>query len=512
MSAQKESEGKSLSFPEVAVSLRNISKEFKIYDKNEGNNVGSSRSRGLRTLVKKPRHEKIEVLKDVSFDVMKGEMVGILGRNGSGKSTLLKIIAGIIEPTSGTVKVNGKMTSLLSLQTGFNPKLTARENVIQYGLVFGLPKAELVKRVDEVLKFAELAKFADVEIAHFSSGMSARLAFSASMLVNPDILLLDELLSVGDHFFTQKSTDAFRNVLSNKGTVIFVSHSLPSIEQYCDRAMLLHHGRIEIVGKPQDVIKRYIDLGLQDSTVASTTSASGPSDAWTFAPTNIYSNDSPLLSGLAGHLIKRLRWRAKVLIEQNDFAFRRKSVLDVYCQNGELMYAAVKLGAKHVEGIELDEKMANLVSQHFKYHEIGVNKYHIYSGNFIDILRDVSPRKYDTIICNGVIANLINNSGLIEQIIRLEPSYVIIDANVSNFTASSKQPLGEKNDNSMRPPSISGESGGHADFPSKDTLEFHLKRHGLRYRYIDWANCGIVNWIGLEDYASNRRISIIATI
>lgn len=545
---------KSLPNVEIAISVRNLSKEFKIYQEKNGtnNNTDSSYPRGLSALFGKKRYEKIQVLKDISFDVMKGEMVGILGRNGAGKSTLLKIISGIIEPTSGTVKVNGKMTALLGLQPGLNKNLTARENIVQYGLVLGLSKEEILERIDEVLEFAELERFADVQVSHFSSGMNARLGFSTSLLVNPDILLLDEVLAVGDYYFHRKSIEVFENIRKKKGTIILVSHSLGSIKQYCDRVILLHNGKIELIDEPGPVIRRYKDLGLNNegtpetmlekqdiededslTTVNDEASYSELPSAETkdtdiatiekrtakvrahVAPTSFLSDDSPFLAGMSKVRIKRLRWRAKVLIENIEFAFKGKSVLDLRCQNGEFMYAAIQAGAKYAEGIEKKQELIEVARENLQYYQdITADKYKIHQGNMLAVLRKIKPGTFDTILCIGVINRLINHAGLLQQIARIKPSYFIIDANVSDSSEAIVELDVDKNSDAE---SSDGESGRSAEgksigLPSKAAVELLLRTYNFKFEYLDWSKVGIENWAGMEDYLSKRRISIIATL
>lgn len=517
-----------LSDKEIAISVRNLSKEFKVYQKKKQvNNTNASYTRGLTSLLGKSKYEKIQVLKDVSFDVMKGEMVGILGRNGAGKSTLLKILGGIIEPTSGTVKVNGTMSSLIGLQAGLDRKLTARENILQYGLVLGLPKEKVLERVDDVLEFAEIQEFADIEVSHFSSGMNAKLAFSTSLLINPDILLLDEILAVGDYYFYQKSIEAFENIRRSKGTIILVSHALAHIKQYCDRVMLLHDGKIELIGQPDEVIKRYLSLGLDNDTIGKAmnsemvTTETGDkgvainektmlSASNTFqAPTNLFPDDSPFLVGMSNLLIRRLRWRARVIIENNDFAFKDKSVLDVRCQNGEFMFAAFKAGARFAEGIEKEEKRVITVKENFRQQNIAADKYKVDQGNLLGILRNIKPGTFDTIICNGII----NRLTLLNQIVRIKPSYVIIDADISE---SSNIVTRRNMDENMitNPRDINEVANNRVDVitPNKAALEQMLNTYKFKYHYIDWGKVEIENWQGLEDYLKKQRITIIATL
>jgi len=204
-------------------------------------------------------YHDFEALKGISFEIFDGEMVGIVGRNGSGKSTTLKIIAGVYRPTSGVVNVSGKVAALIELGAGFHPDLTGRENIVLNGLLIGLSKREIRAREERILDFAELGEFIDSPIKQYSSGMIMRLGFSIAMEVDPDILLIDEILAVGDAAFQQKCLariDEFRR----RKTIVYVSHSAASVRQLCSRALLLHGGVLLADGRPDDVMARYEEL------------------------------------------------------------------------------------------------------------------------------------------------------------------------------------------------------------------------------------------------------------
>jgi len=204
--------------------------------------------------------ETLVVLNDISFSVKKGEMLGIIGFNGSGKTTLLKIIAKIFQPNSGTVIANGKITPLFELGTGFNGELTARDNIILYGTILGFHKNEIIKKIEKITKFAELEKFIDTKLKNFSAGMGARLAFATAIEVDPDILLVDEILSVGDILFQKKSFDAFMQFKKNKKTIVYVTHDVEQVKSLCDKALWLHNGTINAYGNPAMVIEKYTEF------------------------------------------------------------------------------------------------------------------------------------------------------------------------------------------------------------------------------------------------------------
>jgi len=240
---------------DIAVQVNNVSKTFRIYHEKR-NSVYEIIEGWFRN---RKYYENLEVLKNISFTVKKGEMFGIIGRNGTGKTTLLRIISGIYKPDSGNVLVNGSLIPFLGLGAGFQVDLTAKTNVIQYGILLGFHKKQIEERVDDVMKFAELEKFADTKLKNFSSGMYARLAFSTAVQVDPDILIIDEALSTGDLSFQQKCFDTIVSFKKRGKAIILVTHSMQPIQNQCDRAMFLNQGIIESIGKPAEVIKAYTD-------------------------------------------------------------------------------------------------------------------------------------------------------------------------------------------------------------------------------------------------------------
>lgn len=196
-------------------------------------------------------------LKNVSFDVKPGEVVGIIGRNGSGKSTLLKVISGILKPTEGTCVCRGNIAPMLELGSGFDPDLTGRENIFLNGAILGYSKEFLESKYDEILDFSELHQFIDIPIRNYSSGMMMRLAFSTATMVQPDVLIVDEILSVGDEAFQQKSHKRMLELMSGGTTVLFVSHALEQIREMCDRVIWLEGGQIKMTGTAQEVCDAY---------------------------------------------------------------------------------------------------------------------------------------------------------------------------------------------------------------------------------------------------------------
>ena len=203
------------------------------------------------------RYQEFWALKDISFEVKKGDRVGILGLNGAGKSTLLKIIAGVLKATEGTVTTYGKIVPLLELGAGFDKQYTGAENIYLYGAVLGYPKSFIKERFDEIVEFSELGHFINVPIKNYSSGMKARLGFSIATIVEPEILILDEVLSVGDAKFRKKSEKRIKSMFDKGVTVLFVSHSLPQVKSLCNRAIILEKGRLVADGGIGEVSELY---------------------------------------------------------------------------------------------------------------------------------------------------------------------------------------------------------------------------------------------------------------
>ncbi len=213
------------------------------------------------TITRLGRREKvvreIEAVKNVSFEVPEGQVLGVVGANGAGKSTLMRAVAGILPPTSGRVEVHGRVSTLLALGVGFNRELTGRQNVVLGGLASGLSRAELAAKYEEIVAFAELEEFMDMPMRTYSSGMQSRLAFAVAVTMAPDILLIDEALSVGDARFRKKSFRKMRQLCRQARTIVLVSHSMASIRELCDEAIWMHQGRLRMWDEPDAVIGAY---------------------------------------------------------------------------------------------------------------------------------------------------------------------------------------------------------------------------------------------------------------
>lgn len=208
----------------------------------------------------KIKYEEFAALTDVSFSIEKGEVIGIIGHNGAGKSTLLKIISGILKPTEGSIEVHGNIVPMLELGSGFDYDLTGRENIFLNGAILGYSEEFLKEKYDEIVAFSELGKFIEIPIRNYSSGMLMRLAFSVATVVNPDILIVDEILAVGDTNFQAKSKARMMELMGGGTTVLFVSHSIEQIREMCDRVIWMDHGRVKMIGETNEVCDRYEDL------------------------------------------------------------------------------------------------------------------------------------------------------------------------------------------------------------------------------------------------------------
>lgn len=246
---------------DIAVKVEVVNKTFKLPHEKQSSVKGIfvNLFKGKRT------YEKQQVLKDVSFEIKKGEFFGIVGRNGSGKSTLLKLLAGIYTPDSGGIQVNGKLTPFIELGVGFNPELTGRENVFLNGALLGFNRKEMEAMYDEIVEFAELEKFMDQKLKNYSSGMQVRLAFSIAIRANTEILVLDEVLAVGDANFQKKCFDYFEKLKRNGTTVVLVSHDMASVVNFCDRAIFLQGGRVKMEGSSSEVAEKYFVANISKS-------------------------------------------------------------------------------------------------------------------------------------------------------------------------------------------------------------------------------------------------------
>lgn len=247
---------------DVAISVENVSKSFVLpHEKN------TSIKQGFTGIFRKKNKgfERQQALSDVSFEIKKGEFFGILGRNGSGKSTLLKMLAGIYQPTKGKIRVDGKLVPFIELGVGFNPELTGRENVFLNGALLGFSRRQINEMYDDIVAFAELERFMDQKLKNYSSGMQVRLAFAVATRAKADVLLIDEVLAVGDADFQKKCFEYFRRLKSEDTTVVFVTHDMNAVREYCDRAVLIEKSEVVKVGKASKIASMYTRMFINQS-------------------------------------------------------------------------------------------------------------------------------------------------------------------------------------------------------------------------------------------------------
>jgi ABC-type polysaccharide/polyol phosphate transport system ATPase subunit len=239
----------------VAIEVRDVCKSFRI----PHNRMDSLKERFTHPLSARG-YRTLEALRGITFDVRKGEFFGVVGRNGSGKSTLLKIMASIYRTDAGRIRVAGRLAPFIELGVGFNPELTSRENVVLNGVLMGLTRREATRRLDAVLEFAELREFVDLKLKNYSSGMMVRLAFAVMVEADADVMLIDEVLAVGDAAFAEKCLTVFRERRDAGRTIVLVTHDMSTVQSFCDRAMLIHDAELQYIGEPDETALRYYRL------------------------------------------------------------------------------------------------------------------------------------------------------------------------------------------------------------------------------------------------------------
>ena len=239
--------------PENMIEVKNVTMRFRLSDEP----INSLKEIFTHTLTGKLKFNEFLALDDVSFNIEKGKTLGLIGKNGAGKSTTLKVISGILKPTSGTVTTYGNVVPMLELGAGFDLELTGKENIYLNGAILGYSKEYLESKYDEIVEFAEIEDFIDMPIRNYSSGMMARLAFSIASVVQPEILIVDEILAVGDVAFQEKSFNRMKELMSGGATVLFVSHDLDKIEEMCDEVIWLDHGKILMRGEAKEICKAF---------------------------------------------------------------------------------------------------------------------------------------------------------------------------------------------------------------------------------------------------------------
>ncbi|HEV7746969.1 MAG TPA: ABC transporter ATP-binding protein [Pyrinomonadaceae bacterium] len=268
----------------TAIKIENVSKRYRIGGLHPGymtfrEMIGGILTAPFRKLRKGNGHQTLWALSNVNLEIRQGELVGIIGHNGAGKSTLLKILSRVTKPTTGDVILRGRIGSLLEVGTGFHPDLTGRENIFLAGAILGMRRAEIERKFDEIVAFSELEKFVETPVKWYSSGMYVRLAFSVAAHLEPEILMMDEVLAVGDAAFQQKCLDKMHDIRNQGRTILFVSHDMAAITRLCKRVVLLEKGQIVFDGEPRDVVKRYLSSSLKTGAIRDWENQDAPGDS-----------------------------------------------------------------------------------------------------------------------------------------------------------------------------------------------------------------------------------------
>ena len=238
---------------DTIIRVENLSKQYKLYQKK------SDRLREAVSLTRKQYHKPFFALKDISFEITRGETIGIIGTNGSGKSTLLKILTGVVSPSDGYVQIDGRISALLELGAGFNPEYTGIENIKLHGTMMGFSEEEMVSKTEEIIAFADIGEYITQPVKNYSSGMFARLAFAVAISVEPEILIVDEVLSVGDMRFQIKCMDRMKRMMENGTTILYVSHDISSVRRFCQRCIWIQQGALRMIGETNEVCDLYSD-------------------------------------------------------------------------------------------------------------------------------------------------------------------------------------------------------------------------------------------------------------
>jgi ABC-type polysaccharide/polyol phosphate transport system ATPase subunit len=265
-------------------------------------------------------HAEMWALRDVSFEVKEGEVLGIVGHNGAGKTTILKLLSSITAPTSGEIMIRGRLAALIEVSSGFHPELTGRENVFLHGAMLGMRRSEIARKMDSIVEFSGVEKYIDVPVKRYSSGMYVRLGFSVAAHLEPDIVLLDEVLAVGDVAFQAKCLDRIAELRKSGRTIVFVSHDLAAVYRICDRAILLDSGRVLADGEPRSVIGQYQQMTFADSGVATTFEEQAPEQPAHCVSISFHSSESPDSIRTGYPMTARLGYRAATRVR--DVVFR----------------------------------------------------------------------------------------------------------------------------------------------------------------------------------------------
>lgn len=362
---------------DVAIKVEHVKKSFKLPHENAGSLKNMIVGYGKR----KKGYEIQNVLKDVSFDIKKGEFFGIVGRNGSGKSTLLKLLAGIYTPTGGSIVVNGKLTPFIELGVGFNQELTGRENVFLNGSLLGFNRTEMAAMYEDIVEFAELERFMDQKLKNYSSGMQVRLAFSIAIRANTPILLLDEVLAVGDEAFQKKCNDFFNDMKKDSNrTIVLVTHSMDSVRRYCDRAMLLEDGKVVTVGDPNEVADAYSKQFIKDTSTSK-------------KETNRYGTGEIVFENITHKLTKEWFYLEFDIVNKTAKNFNTITMGFDFCLNGEIIMG---YDTRYMDEYKSGIKLAAHAKEHYTLKFKNNLGKHTYSFN-VNVRTDLGANTTDYI-------------------------------------------------------------------------------------------------------------------
>jgi homopolymeric O-antigen transport system ATP-binding protein len=331
---------------DISISVRNVTKTYRIFG-HTGERLKQAITFGLRKY-----HKEYTALKDISFDIKKGETIGIIGRNGAGKSTLLQLICGILKPSSGTVQVNGRISAMLELGAGFHPEFTGRENVFFQGSLMGLTQNQMAERFDDIEAFAGIGEFIDLPVRTYSSGMFTRLAFAVAVHVEPDILIIDEVLAVGDVNFQQKCFDQINRMQSKNITIIVVSHDAYQLERLCHRAAVLNKGKLSDFRPAKEILTSYHELLQEEQTKSKNIIANSREGTHEVSFEKVFIETKP---GSEANIVLSTETMcivADVVTKKavNNIRFR----FELYSSNNDLVTMVSTIGLS--EGIELNGK------------------------------------------------------------------------------------------------------------------------------------------------------------
>ncbi|WP_318528481.1 ABC transporter ATP-binding protein [Plectonema radiosum] len=357
---------------DTVIRVENLSKKYILGQQKEGSSryksLRESMSDGAKSVGKKllkpgsqkdlnPSEQEFWALKDVSFEIKQGDRVGFIGRNGAGKSTLLKVLSRITEPTSGSIRIKGRVASLLEVGTGFHPELTGRENIFLNGAILGMSKVEITRKFDEIVAFAEVEKFLDTPVKRYSSGMYVRLAFAVAAHLEPEILIVDEVLAVGDAQFQKKCLGKMEDVGKEGRTVLFVSHNMATVTTLCQRGIWLIGGQVHMDGDAEQVTSKFLTYGAEHSGEVVLNSSNKPNQRFCFKRVSLLNLEENITSyfDIREPIIIRLEYSATQTIKDLEVSMRvdNSSGIPIFTTNRSSSLASGVSGGNYISEIEI---------------------------------------------------------------------------------------------------------------------------------------------------------------